>query len=72
MDFCVNGATIGAGEALAIDTKIHLLYTSGKQKCIMKGGNLAGYRFLKKDKAAVWISGKACSAVCLFVEVFPG
>lgn len=53
MDFCVNGATIGAGEALAIDTKIHLLYTSGKQKCIMKGGNLAGCRFLRKDKAAV-------------------
>ena len=48
MDFCVNGATQGAGEAPAIDTKIHLLYTSGKQKCIIKGENLAGYGVLKK------------------------
>lgn len=45
MDFCVNGATQGAGEAPAIDTKIHLLYTSGKQKCIIKCHNLAGGRF---------------------------
>ncbi len=45
MDFCVNGATQGAGEAPAIDTKIHLLYTSGKQKCIIKCHNPAGGRF---------------------------
>ena len=37
MDFCVNGATAGAGEALAIDTKIHLLYTVGSRKVLFYG-----------------------------------
>ena len=37
MDFCVNGVTVGAGEALAIDTKIHLLYTVGSRKELFHG-----------------------------------
>lgn len=57
MDFCVNGATQGAGEALAIDTKIHLLYTSGKQKSIILWG--------KTDSLYFWLLLSICSAASL-------
>lgn len=49
MDFCVNGATQGAGEAPAIDTKIHLLYTSGKQKSINLCENDANFLLCAKQ-----------------------
>jgi hypothetical protein len=54
MDFCVNGRGFASSLRRSIDTKIHLLYTSGKQKSIILWG--------RTDSLCFW---SICSAASL-------